>query len=595
MVRNSKKDEYDKRIYSMKKDPENFNLLYSRLILSQISKYGITNFIISPGLRNAPLMIALKQMADVNIAISIDERAAAYMALGQYKASGIPSVLICTSGTAMANYYPAIIEAQKTNSPLIIISADRPQELHYESSNQTMDQLDLFKTLKKSTLNLPIQDQGMNIQSCYTQVERYLLSALAGEVIHLNFPFREPLDTREEDISDELKRDFHNLLDCTPSQLIKKENTYVKLDKGRFTNRNGLLVIGELNSHLSEKELDDLKQFVKTCSWPKLIDITTSLKYQFSLEDNNFPSFDHPEVYHAFKNNVPDMILHLGGKLTSKKYHEFIYNCQVPIINISQDKNSEKALSRVNQYISVEPHEFAQNCLHQEIEFTLKNKDYLTKIKNQIEPIISKKVQLINKAPLTFPKISKYIVESIEEKTNLYIANSTAIRSFDSYSSFTQSKELNIITHRGVSGIEGFLAASTGFHKTKENLMPTVLVLGDVSFLHDLNSLNLLKEARSSNSPFVIVLINNFGGGIFTLVPFEDEHNVMPWMTTPHEYQFDKICDSFGVKHELVNDFSRFEKTFSAAIKTPGPQVLELRVDNKNNLDIYEKLKTVRL
>ncbi|MBT7608659.1 MAG: 2-succinyl-5-enolpyruvyl-6-hydroxy-3-cyclohexene-1-carboxylic-acid synthase [Bacteriovoracaceae bacterium] len=579
----------------MKQDPENFNLLYSRLILDQLFKYGIKNFIISPGLRNAPLMIALKKLDDIHVSVSIDERAAGYMALGQYKATGVPSVLICTSGTAMANYYPAIIEAQKTNTSIIIISADRPKELHNESSNQTMDQINIFKTLTKSTLNLPIQDQGISLQSSYTQVERYIRKALAEEVIHLNFPFREPLDTTQVFISKQLIQEFHVLINSSPSRLITKDNSVVKLDKNLYKDKNGLLVIGELNSHLTNAELEEFRLFIKSCPWPKILDITTSLKYGFSLEDNNFPSFDHPEVYNAFQDNCPDLVVHLGGKLTSKKYHEFIYNCQAQIINISQDKNSEKALSRVNQYISMKPHEFAYHCLKQEIIFSLRDENYLPAIKALIEPIITTKVTLIDDAPLTFPKISKHIVEVIAENSDLYLANSTTIRSFDSYSSFEKKKQIRIMTHRGVSGIEGFLAASLAFHKAKEKKMPTVLVLGDVSFLHDLNSLNLIKESNISQNSFVIILINNFGGGIFTLVPFKDDHNIMPWMTTPHEYQFDKICETFGIRHDFVFDFETFENLFTKALKRSGPQILELKVDNKSDLDIYQKLKTVRL
>jgi 2-succinyl-5-enolpyruvyl-6-hydroxy-3-cyclohexene-1-carboxylate synthase len=576
----------------MNHDPENFNLLYSRLIISQMVKYGIKYFIISPGLRNAPLMNALKVTQDINVSVSLDERAAGYMALGQYKATGIPSVLICTSGTAVANYFPSILEAQKTNSPIIVISADRPQELHYESSNQTMDQLNLFKTLQKKTLNVPIQDKGINLQSCYTQVERYIQSAIRGEVIHLNFPFSEPLDNSYEKIGLPYLQDFHQLQVSLQSKVIKQKLTDFSLDLDMFKNKNGLLVVGELNTFLDRDKKNDFVQFIKNCPWPKIIDITTSVKYQFCVEDNNFPSFDHPEVFQAFKDNTPEMIVHLGGKLTSKKYHEYIYHSNVSIINVSNDKNSEKALSRVTQYISIEPHEFAEYCLKNESIFSLKEISYLTRIKNYIGPLISKKIEIINDAPLTCPKISKFIVEQIPESTDLYISNSTAIRSFDSYSSFNLKKDVNIQTHRGVSGIEGFLAASSAFHNSKTPPTPTVLVIGDISFLHDLNSLNLI---QSSTNPFIIILINNNGGGIFTLVPYKDDHNIMPWMTTPHEYQFDKISASFGIKHQFIYDHTDFCHEFSKALTTPCTQILELKIDNLKNLDIYQKLKTVRL
>jgi 2-succinyl-5-enolpyruvyl-6-hydroxy-3-cyclohexene-1-carboxylate synthase len=580
----------------MNQIPENVNLLYSRLILAQIQRLGIYNFILSPGLRNAPLMIALKgiqkEYQNVEVSIALDERAAGYMALGQYKACGLPSVLICTSGTAMANYYPAILESQKTNSPVIIISADRPQELHFESSNQTMDQLNLFKSLKDKTLNLPIQDTGMSLQSCFTQVERYIQSALNGEVVHLNFPFREPLDVTPEKISEHLLEEYQLLIKQRPTNLMKSSESQISFDASMFTNKNGLLVIGELNSALSLQEREVLSLFIRKCPWPKVIDISTSLKYNYSLAENSFPSFDHPEVYQAFEELNPDIILHLGGKLTSKKYHQFIYQNQIPIIKVSNDKNTERALSRVNQYFAIEPHEFANSFLKQEMSFSLREEKFIEKIQQKIIPIIHKKIEIIEQAEFTFPKISKCIVEQLQEKSDLYIGNSTAIRSFDSYSSLNQKKSLSIHSHRGVSGIEGFLAASSSFHKSKPNKTPTVLVLGDISFLHDLNSLNLIKD---SSTPFIIVLINNFGGGIFSLVPFKDQYDVMPWMTTPHEYQFDKICETFSIKHQFIYNYKDFKKEFIKAQKTNITQLLELNVDNSKNFDIYQKLKTVRL
>lgn len=580
------------------KTPENYNLLYSELILSEFIHSGIKNFILSPGLRNAPLLIALKKLMKnhqgIKVSSSIDERAAAYMALGQYKECGIPSVLICTSGTAMANYHPGLLEAEYSKCPMIICSADRPLELHLEGANQTMEQVDFFQCLKESTLNLPIQDKTADLKGIMSHVSRYLRKALISkQSFHFNFPFREPLDTTLEEISPETIEQYEKLLTQRDQKEYLRTHETISIKPSDFYNVNGLLIIGELKSTLSPESIEELKKFIELCPWPKVIDVTTSLKYDFNIEDNLFPTFDHPEVYQAFSENEPDLILHLGGKMTSKKYHQFTKDKSIPMIHVDQHEDIKQPFNHVKKSYHVDPMIFIHSFLKQECEFiSLRTPNYLEKVRNIILPMVEKKIALIDHGDLSFPKISKKIVEELPNHSTLYLGNSTAIRSFDSYASFSDKKNIKVVSHRGVSGIEGFIAASTAYHQSKEDQFPTVLALGDVSFLHDLNSLSLIKEVKS---PFVIVLINNSGGGIFSLVPFKDEYEIMPWMSTPHELQFDQICQSFNIHHQFANDFNQFKNKFREALQENKVTVLEVNLDNQKNLEIYQALKTLRL
>ncbi len=581
---------------------ENLNLLHAKLVIDSLLKHGINHFIISPGLRNAPLMSILKEAAlkekdlgQINISISIDERAAAYMAIGQYKASHKPSVLICTSGTALANYYPALLEAKKSNTPIIILSADRPLELHLKSSNQTINQGQIFQFLDNPTFNLPLQDPSIDLIVLSSHTHQLIKKAIFGSIIHFNFPFRGPLDSTRQSIPDHLLKQFDQVLLTPPLQAITPSiclEGHALKDLDDLKNKKGLLVVGHLNFNLDKKSKQDLLDFIHSCPWPKIIDITTSLKYNFSIKEHCYPSFDHPEVYNAFQENQPEVILHLGDRVTSKKYDEFIKNHKMPLIHVNHDKIVELPIAPIKKQYHFAPHLFAKLLLKNHFSFGQKNKEYVKKIEDIMTPIIHKKIRIIEEAELSFPKVSKFIVETLAPRSDLYIGNSTAIRSFDSYTSIESSKDLTIHSHRGVSGIEGFIAASFAFHQSKANKEPTILVLGDISFLHDLNSLNLIKNVKGT---YIILLINNYGGGIFSLVPFKDDLEIMPWMSTPHQYQFDKICHSFNIHHQFIDHFDKFKEEFQAVLNKEGATVMELRIDNQKNLEIYQKLKTVKL
>ena len=591
----------------MKKVPKNYNLMYAEIVLSELIKNDITDYVISPGLRNAPLLIMLKEFSmgfknsdaghtdksspkALNIHIAMDERAAGYMALGIFKAKNKPAALICTSGTALANYYPAILEAHKSACALIVLTADRPLELHYQSANQTLNQIDFFKEFKDPTLNIPIQNRDIDLTTFVPVLHRYISNALCRSSVHINFPFKEPLDSSPEDISKKHITEFQHILALEQPQVLEQSYLTLPIDTEDFFQKNGLLVIGEING--KEENFDHLIQFISHCPWPKIIDISTSIKYNFSIQDYHYPTFDHPEVFNIFKNHQPEVILHLGGKLTSKKYHVYLNQYPIPLIHVSEKGGPPCSFSRVYKSYPLHPCEFAKHFIEQECHISVKDTGYLEQTRSKITSFIEKKIDCIENADLVFPRISKFLIEKLQAGSDLYLGNSTSIRSFDSYASLDFKKCLNIMTHRGVSGIEGFIAASVGYHKAKETKTPTVLVIGDIALIHDLNSLTLVKEIEGT---YILLVINNYGGGIFSLVPFQDENNISDWMSTPHEYNFELVCKTFNLPYQRIFQMEDFKQSFLKAQKTTGIHVLELMVDNEKNLEIYQQLNTLKL
>lgn len=571
----------------MKLLEENPNRLVSSLLIAELVKNGITHFYVSPGMRNAPLLSALKNNNKAKIFLGIDERAQAYRAMGSTKASGIPSVLICTSGTAMLNYAPALAEAAKNKTSLIVLTADRPDELIWSDANQTMEQNDLYSRLGIPSWKLPTTDDHFPLRSFLSRVNLFIDQSRSGTPIHFNIPFREPLDGKKVEISTERLSEARELfLAEKPQNQFLKDSTPINYELEKyFLKKNGLLVIGELPPNTPREAL---KELVTQTKWPVFLDVLSGLKYDFSMSDGAIPTFDHPEVMEYFKKNKPEVVIHVGGRMTSKHYHRFLdENPEIEILHISNKTGVNHSPLNAKYLREVAPDRWASQLIehcHQDEQTAFDTTPWIE--------FVAKKRELIENSQLCYPLISKTLIESLPEVCDLYVANSTVIRSFDSYAGFESYKDIRAIGHRGVSGIEGFMAATQGLRESSDH-GPVVLVIGDVSFLHDLNSLALLeKEGR----PLLIVLVNNYGGGIFSLLPLEKGEEILPLMSTPHEFIFEEIIKSFHHDYKKITDKSELKPAIEEFNqKTSGVQIIEVMVDNDNNTKVYQNLRTVRL
>jgi 2-succinyl-5-enolpyruvyl-6-hydroxy-3-cyclohexene-1-carboxylate synthase len=576
---------------------ENINRVWSSLIIDEFIKNKITHFYVSPGMRNAPLIAglthALSEKNDIKVIMCFDERAAGYRALGYSKASGLPSVLICTSGSALANYMPAVVEAKKSNLPLIILSADRPAELTSCDDNQTMDQTKFYGEYVQAEMNLgapSIEISPLALTSTLSNLIHKSLFPQKGPV-HFNCAFREPLEKTVVPIPLDYKAlALEQLKRSGPSTRYMNLNTtptnaclYEIIDILK-NSKNALLVIGSLNPY---DKVEPVIEFIKKLNWPVYFDVSSSLKYQFNLSDNALPTFDHPEVQEALILNPPDTLLHIGGRLTSKHYYTFLK--QVPSINlITLSLNIEK----------VDPSHHTKIRINADINSTLSalttelGKTLFTpkKLDLNFEAFTLKKIQLIEEGPLAYPLISKVIIDHMDDQTFLYLGNSTVVRSFDAYFSYHNRKHITVATNRGVSGIEGFIASSCGL--IDGVLKSVYLVIGDVAFMHDLNSLYFLTNLKTS---LKIILVNNDGGGIFTLLPIHKEPEVLKLITTPHGQTFKKAATLVGIDYIEVKTADELKPAFLELKNKKHHCLMEIFIDNKINKDVYDQLRTIKL
>jgi len=212
------------------------------------------------------------------------------------------------------------------------------------------------------------------------------------------------------------------------------------------------------------------------------------------------------------------------------------------------------------------------------------------KLQIEFEAFTKQKLNLIDEGPLAYPSISKTIVDKIKNDSILYIGNSTVVRSFDAYFSYENRKNLTIATNRGVSGIEGFIASSAGFIDGKQK--EVYLIIGDVAFIHDLNSLYFLKDMKT---PLKIILINNDGGGIFTLLPIHKEKEVLKYITSPHGQHFDKAAALAGISYFPVKNREELNVKFNELQESKSHALMEIFIDHDTNKNVYDKLRTIKL
>ncbi len=575
---------------------ENINRVWASLIIDEFVKNKISHFYLSPGMRNAPLIAALSHFQkfhpDMQLILCMDERAAAYRALGYSKATGKPSVLVCTSGTAMANYMPAVVEAKKSNLPLIVLSADRPPELTFCDDNQTMDQTKFYGQYVQGEMGLGAASVDISPLALTSSLSNLIHKSLYPQKgpVHFNCAFREPLENSLQSLpagylklaEDQIKREGPS------TRYMSSSTTPDRADLEEIAgilrhSKTGLLVIGSLNPY---DDTEEVKKFIQLLNWPVYFDVSSSLKYAFNLSDNALPTFDHPEVQDALVKNPPETVFHIGGRLTSKHYYSFLK--QVPAINLmTLSRNLEKE----------DPSHHTKMRINADINSSIRALNELLgpglpkkKIQIEFESFTKQKMNLIDEGPLAYPSISKTIIDKIKNESILYIGNSTVVRSFDAYFSHENRKNLTVATNRGVSGIEGFIASSAGFIDGKQK--EVYLIIGDVAFIHDLNSLYFLKDMKT---PLKILLINNDGGGIFTLLPIHKEQDVLKYITSPHGQTFEKAAALAGISYLPVRNREELNSRFQDLQNSKAHALMEIFIDHETNKNVYDKLRTIKL
>lgn len=534
-------------------------------MINQCRIRGIDHFFLAPGSRCTPLTLAVARQNDVQVVQHFDERGLAFAALGYGKATGRPGVFICTSGTAVANAYPAVIEAAMEGIPLLLFTADRPSELRGTGANQTIDQRNIFGNYPKLFMNMPVPEDQSSDEDPSGEI--FLIDALekcfdatVNGPVQLNWMFREPFTIPKECEHDQ-SEEFSNQVVTTKSPELEPLRIEVR--------GNVLIALGSCRPD----EAAQAQKLSQQLNCPMLTDITSGLRTG---------SFELPS---EFSLPVPDTILQLGGRIVSKswiQWTESLRNKGTDYVHLaSTDQTINPNRLPQKQYLT------PLIDLTSIVSGAPTSDDFLSAWQNAAglrDEVLRK--QLRDASQLTEPAIANHLCESCPDSHGLFVGNSMPIRDMDWYGTSDCDHPRWIVANRGASGIDGLLATATGFAVGREK--PTTIVLGDLSALHDLNSLALISRSRV---PIIVLIINNQGGHIFDMLPIRSSEHFEQFFATPHSFQFEHAAKMFGISYRRIAEMSDFRESYKDALSQSKSVVMELMTNRQSNLETRQQLR----
>ena len=526
---------------------------------------GVRHACISPGARNSPLTFAFTEHSEIQCFSHADERSSAFFALGLAKSTLKPVVLICTSGTAGANYFPAVIEASLGRVPIIILTADRPEYLVGTGANQTINQQNLFGIHVRYffDVGLPEKDHKTlqkKIESAFNHSTGIEFKLPPGPV-HLNFPFDEPLIPEKNEAI------------ISPSITIKNmEKPEINFSIPTLEMaKNPIIIVGPMEGNTHEKEL---VQFGEKIQAPILADPLSQLR--FGTENKIVLS--NYDYFLRYKKINPDLVIRFGRKPTSKVLNQLL----------DKWKNNTILIDTWERFNDDCP-QFIQSTIGRYCQYQIKNCSWQGEHGWQKQLLAWEKQVcdiLMQESVYSEGTVAKCCVESIDEGGELFIGNSMPIRDVDMFS-LTSSKKIHIYSNRGASGIDGIISSALGMCNNSNN-KNSLLLIGDVSFYHDMNG--LLASRYGAN--LTIVVINNSGGGIFSFLPIANSglENFQQYWTTDTDLKINKVADLYNCKYYFAENLNEVKKSIRESFKYKGVQIIEVKTSISKNISAHKRM-----
>ena len=519
-------------------------MIYPKIALAQsiieicLAK-GITNIIISPGSRNAPLTIGFAQNPNFKSYSIADERCAAFFALGIAQQTKQPTAIVCTSGSALLNYYPAVAEAFYSQIPLIVISADRPQSKIDIGDGQTIRQENVFQNHSVFNANLTEEASVENDLKINKAIETAILQK--GPV-HINAPFEEPLYETVSELSVEPK--------ITHSEEILGTKIIENIDDVASvwnTSKRKLILIGGINEANSvSKEI--LENFAKDPSIVVLTETTSNLHEPSFI--NSIDSLITPFDDFDFKELEPEVLITFGGMIVSKRIKAFLRKYKPAHHWHIDTLRAYDTFNALSKHFVMEPDDFFKELLPKTAFVSSK---YFSKIDKIYDLRKIRKQEYLRKITFSDFKVFEKVIESLPKNSQLQISNSSAIR----YAQLIEiDPSIEVYCNRGTSGIDGSTSTAIGAAVGRNDIQ-TVFITGDIGFLYDSNAL------WNSYIPknFKIIIINNGGGGIFRILPGHEEKPVFnTYFETSHNLTAEHLAKMYKINYFTANDVVSLEE-----------------------------------
>jgi 2-succinyl-5-enolpyruvyl-6-hydroxy-3-cyclohexene-1-carboxylate synthase len=552
----------------MARDEGLLNLLWADRLMRELAAAGVQRVFIAPGSRSTPLTLAAARQAALIVADHFDERGLAFAALGVGRATGRPAAVITTSGTAVANLLPAVVEAGQDHVPLVLLTADRPPELRGSGANQTIEQAGLFGVQARYALDLDCPPDDGGTEAVAEAVAAARLAWAHGPV-HLNLRLREPLQPGAPLPPRPAPEPPCDCLDGFALHPPPEDGLAEVRDHLRPDFRVWCL----MGPGLHPLEQGVLLEVARRLRWVVLPDVLSGLRLEALEELALVHHHDLALLAPESLGPPPDRVLHFGGRMLSKRLGQYLAALpDVPLLHLHPHPGRMEVVpNRVRQ---VKVGALAAGLLHDAPPAVAAPEPVAasTTVARALEAAFAADDHLDE------PWVARALVRLAPDRHGLFLGSSLPVREMEMYAA-PRPRAPVVGGNRGASGIDGTLAAAAGFALGLNR--PTTVLLGDLSALHDLNSLAFIAAQRV---PLVVVILNNGGGGIFRFLPvarLEAEHGAL-W-TTPHAWEFAHAAALFKLPYVSPRTRSEFASAYTAAVASGGPVVIEVRTDGAEN------------
>ena len=536
------------------------------IFIKKIVSYGIKDIVISPGSRSTPLVSnLLKNKNYFNLKMILDERSAAFFSLGVSKVTKTPTIIICTSGTAPLNYLPAVAEAYHSRVPLIVITADRPMIYRNSGSNQTLNQTNIYNSSIKWFYDIPVKDDTENSVHIENIFDKAIMQAVTNPYgpVHINWQFEEPLSDGEN-VKIEKTIKIKNFTKEFVLENTSKINEFLNL----VINKKGILLAGP--------EIDkpnEIIQLANFLNWPIIADPLSNVRnYKFYDKATIIDTADILCRSSKLLKETIETVIHVGAPPVSK----FIIN---KLRNVKNHIFFEKSIDVLQEFFPITLH--IQTNIEQFIKDTKKSElykptelddkwrlslQYLNSIaKIEINNYFIKNLQEL--------EIKKNLINILTDNNILVVGNSLTVRLLDII--LTDSNINFIYGNRGLSGIDGNIAIASGISSTTD--LRVVLDIGDLAFLHDSNS---ILTARNHAKNLTILVNNNYGGQVFSLLPqAKNLENIFDeWFISEQKnISIENLAKSYGCKYYLSKNIEDFKNIFDDSKNIEGVKIIEVK------------------
>ncbi|MBI4299683.1 MAG: 2-succinyl-5-enolpyruvyl-6-hydroxy-3-cyclohexene-1-carboxylic-acid synthase [Chloroflexi bacterium] len=576
---------------------ENRNYAFASAFVDELARSGLRHVCICPGSRSSPLTISFSRHPGIKTWMHLDERSSSFFALGMARYLGQPVALVCSSGTAAANFFPAVVEARYSGVPLLALTADRPPELLDWGALQTIDQTRIYGSHAKWSVNVPTPEVTPAlmafVRSMAARAFATAAEAPAGPV-HVNFPFREPLEPASvpADFAASVASQSYAhsgrpggvpFVSAVPARRAPDGKQVEGLARRLASVEQGLIVCGpQADVGLAEA----VSALAQRLDYPVLADCLSQVRCGPHDRDVVIDCYDafirDAEVAESL---VPKVVIRFGALPVSKPLTQYLERHRsAHHILVDEENGWRDPFHLTSEVWHVDSVEFCEK-LASALEGKRAPREWSgrwRRLREAARDAIAR--ELAGFGDLFEGKVFSELAQLIPEEAVLFVGNSMPVRDMDTFFPSTD-RRIRFMANRGASGIDGVVSTALGTSAASGRVM---LVLGDLSFYHDMNG---LLAARAFGLNATIIVINNNGGGIFSFLPQAAYEEVFePYFGTPHGLTFRSAAELYGLRYRLVEDWPQFREALQESLTSAGTTLIEVPGDRKENVVLHRRI-----